>query len=551
MKKIIVTVIAGICLINQLIAQEDIIRITKTFEPTISDAKKPDFRPQIIDTVHIQPSFSYKIIPFQLQTTFSPEPIHPAKLMPEVVHPGYGNYVKLGFGSNISPLADIRLNGKLAKNWQWGVNAYHKSSFANFEKNGLEYYPNFHDSKFNLGLRRYLKKHLLSIQSGVEYYGAPFYGFDFDAVVPTHFAKENLIHQHFILQENHVKLKSTAHSSNHFHSSYEIEHYSLWDKGNASETEIDLHWELEGEVFELPLEIETSGEYIHFAAFDTTNRFLFELKPAIFKEKEDWKFKLGFNFYAEIDPEENTEVFIYPEIEFDFALAEDFMHSYFGLNGNFESARLRRLVMENPFFMTTAPIHARRIPIHVYAGFKGLITNDLKYNLQAGYQQIKNQHFYQSALQADNTHQFIALYDSTDLFRANAELSYTFKKKVQVGLLAKYEHYFSMTNEDYAWLIPAFSGGIYADYNFQNKINVRTEFQILGERKAKLPSLSSAYEILMLPVAYDWNLELEYKYNRKVSGFLAFENLLGNKYYLYNYYPVEGFRSYLGVIYSF
>lgn len=551
MKKTIIVAIAGMSLLQPLAAQEDIVRITKTYEPTISEAKKPDFRPQIVDTMQVQPSFSYSIVPFQIQTSFTPEKINPAKLMPEVVHPAYGNYVKLGFGTNISPLADIRLKGSLNKNWQWGLNAYHKSSYAGFKKDDLEYYPNFHDTKLNLGLRRYLKKHLLTLQSGVEFYGTPYYGFDLGAIIPQTFAKSDLIKQHFILQENHVKLKSTAHSSNHFHSGYELEHYTLWDKGNASETEIDLHWELEGEIYELPLEIETSGEYIHLASADTSNRFLFELKPAVFKEKEDWKFKLGFNFYAEINPEENTEIFIYPEIEFDFALAEDFMHSYFGLKGDFESARLRKLVMENPFLLTTTPMHARQTPIHIYAGFKGLITNDLKYNVSAGYLQLKNQHFYQSLKQSDNTYQFIALYDSTDLFRANAELSYTFREKINIGMMAKYEYYFSLANEEYAWLIPSFSAGLYADYNFQDKINFRTDFQMLGARKAKLPSIINPYDILDLPLAYDWNLEIEYRYNRKVSGFVSLENLLGNKYYLYNYYPVQGFRAYLGVIYSF
>jgi hypothetical protein len=554
MNKTILTAVFAIFIAQGLSAQEDIVRIVKTFEPTISEAKKPDFRPQIVDTVHVQPSFTYKIVPLQLQTSFTPEAINPAKLLPEVTHPAYGNYVKLGFGSNLSPLADVRLHGKMLKSWMWNVNGFHQSAYAGFKMNEQEYFPHFSESKLNLGARKYLKKHLLSIHSGIELYGTPFYGFDFDNALISPFLEDSLTRQRFILQQNSATLKSTAHSTNHFNSNFKIDHYSLWDKFDAAEHEISMEWGLEGEVKENPLEIETRLEYTNRTTqLDTLNEFLFELAPAIYRERDEWKFKLGFKFFTAISPDENAEIFIYPDIEFDFAMAEDFLHGYFGLNGEFTPGKLKPLAMENPFIYSGTPISPKRVSLHVFTGFKGLITNELKYHVRASYQQIKNQHFYQSMLMPDNTNQFTLLYDSTDLFRADGEISYDYKEKFSTGIKARYEHYFSQSNEDHAWLIPAFSAGLFANYNFQEKIEIGTEFQFLSGRKAKIgdPATPAIFTVLDVPMAFDWNLEMEYRYNRKVSAFVSFENLLGNKYYLYNYYPVEGFRVYLGIIYSF
>jgi len=49
----------------------------------------------------------------------------------------------------------------------------------------------------------------------------------------------------------------------------------------------------------------------------------------------------------------------------------------------------------------------------------------------------------------------------------------------------------------------------------------------------------------------DLNLGLEYRYTKVLSGFLNFNNLLGQRYYKWYNYPSYKFNMMLGVTYSF
>jgi len=264
-----------------------------------------------------------------------------------------------------------------------------------------------------------------------------------------------------------------------------------------------------------------------------------------------WKFKLGFNFYTDIDPEKNAEYFIFPEVQFDFALAEDFLHSYFGLTGEYVPGKIKRLALDNPFIETSSGLQGTSTPINVYAGFRGKITNELKYHAKASYKQVKGQAFYYSHLNQSGDYVFGMIYDSTDVFQANAEIAYEFNEKITAGLTGRYDYYFSMSNEESAWMIPPYAAGVYLKYNLQHKIEVGTDFQVLGKREAKFVKSVSDTKTFTLPEAFDWNIDVEYRYNNKVSAFLEFKNILGNKYYLYSFYPADGFRVYGGLIYSF
>jgi hypothetical protein len=39
---------------------------------------------------------------------------------------------------------------------------------------------------------------------------------------------------------------------------------------------------------------------------------------------------------------------------------------------------------------------------------------------------------------------------------------------------------------------------------------------------------------------FDFNLGFEYRYNKSISAFLNFNNIIGQKYQVYNQFPVQG-----------
>ena len=49
----------------------------------------------------------------------------------------------------------------------------------------------------------------------------------------------------------------------------------------------------------------------------------------------------------------------------------------------------------------------------------------------------------------------------------------------------------------------------------------------------------------------DANLNIEYRYNKRLSGWLRFNNMLATRYAFWALYPVQRFNAMMGATYSF
>ena len=49
----------------------------------------------------------------------------------------------------------------------------------------------------------------------------------------------------------------------------------------------------------------------------------------------------------------------------------------------------------------------------------------------------------------------------------------------------------------------------------------------------------------------DVNLSIEYRYTKRLSAFVKFNNMLASKYAIWNLYNVQRFNAWMGATYSF
>ena len=90
-----------------------------------------------------------------------------------------------------------------------------------------------------------------------------------------------------------------------------------------------------------------------------------------------------------------------------------------------------------------------------------------------------------------------------------------------------------------------------ASYNLKEKIIVKADIFAIGEAYAREYDESGSPVAVKLRSVVDLNLELEYRYTRKLSTYLRLNNLSAQRYYRWNQYPTMRFSFLGGLTYIF
>src|SRR5690606_34910805 len=94
-------------------------------------------------------------------------------------------------------------------------------------------------------------------------------------------------------------------------------------------------------------------------------------------------------------------------------------------------------------------------------------------------------------------------------------------------------------------------------YDLQDKILFRADIFAITNRTALTynpaegPAQGYGIYAKTLKGMVDINLSCEYRYNKKISGFVRLVNVASAKYQLYNNYQMQPFGAFLGFTYSF
>lgn len=119
--------------------------VVGSYKPVIEETTKVNVAPAITDTATtLQHKFTYNIRSRRLTSLFNPQVVPPARL--NLPNPKlYNNYVRLGFGNHISPMADIYYNSTRSKKLNYGFRASHVSSWGKLgnQKDTNKFSPNY------------------------------------------------------------------------------------------------------------------------------------------------------------------------------------------------------------------------------------------------------------------------------------------------------------------------------------------------------------------------------------------------------------------------
>ena len=129
----------------------------------------------------------------------------------------------------------------------------------------------------------------------------------------------------------------------------------------------------------------------------------------------------------------------------------------------------------------------------------------------------------------------------------------------KLKISAKGEYFiYSPSNFSRAWQKPEFILTLSSILDLSDKIVLKSDFYLVGKREVfSYSEPESIYEleddkfIYSLPTFVDMNISAEYRYNKKVSAFIQFNNFTAKKYQYWQNFPVQSINILGGVTISF
>ncbi|MCO6500186.1 MAG: hypothetical protein J5I47_07410 [Vicingus serpentipes] len=547
---------ASICAFSNIHAQSGskvdsttIITI-EAYQPFLKDAFKIKDNPSIDDTGKITPNLKYTFIDKQVPVDFTVNPISPAKIKGEPLVKLYRGYAKVGFGTNTTPLIDIYYNATRSKTFNYGFTGNHFSS-SGITGND---YSGFSDNHLGLFGKRILKEFSLYSKVNFDRHVVHYYGFPPEN--NTIITNPDAIKQGLNKLSAVASLTRNYTDTNQFDYNFDINYHHINDVYDVSENHFALDGNLskyhKRELYEIGVEANYNGLN---NLLDLKNNLLVGLKPHISTIAKKWAFQIGLGLF--VNSQEETNFHFYPQAEFKYNIADNIVIPYVGIRGGMQANSLNKFFMENPFINTNeiGVVNTNK-KYDVYAGIRGSLTSNLSFNTSFSKQKLEGLPLYIKDI-TNIQNKFIVTYDTLDLIQLDGELTYHKLEKWKILLSGNYYGY-TPKNEIKAWHRPDFKIALSSIYDLGDKIIVRADLFYIGQQYAKINNIVTTNNTVTITDAaetlkgvFDANIGVEYRYTKKLSAFINFNNIGSVKYERWQDYPTQRFGVLGGLTYAF
>ena len=525
--------------------------IKSDFQPFLTDAFKVKENPNIKDTNKIIPKLNYTFLNKQVPVSFKVDPIKPAKIKGEPLVKLYHGYAKVGFGTNTTPLAEIYYNAKRSKTMSYGFSGKHFSS-SGISSND---YSGFSDNELNLFGKHFSRQFSIYEKIGYTRNVNHYYGFpDQDSIT---IADADDVKQQLDKLNVAFSLSRNFTDSSQFDYNFDIAFHNIKDLFEVSENHLEIDGNLskyhKNELYEIGIEM-NYNKLIN--PLDQDRNLVLGLNPHISTNADKWQFQVGIGLYLNSYPD--TKFHFYPKAEFKYNVVEHIIIPYVGIKGGLISNNLNNFYQENPFINTqTLTTQNSNQKYDIYGGIRGSLSSKITFNTSFSQQKIEGMPLYEKDLSTLIANKFVLTYDTVSFSKITGELAYQKLEKFKILLGGNYYKY-SPKNEIKAWHKPEFNISLSGIYDLSDKIIVRADLYHFSKQYAKTYNTIVANNITTiteeakeLDNVFDINLSFEYRYTKKLSAFIQFNNIAASPYKRWDDYPTQKFGVIGGLTYSF
>ncbi|RLD62513.1 MAG: hypothetical protein DRJ05_00115, partial [Bacteroidetes bacterium] len=470
--------------------------------------------------------------------------------------------LKVGFGNYTTPYLEFFANNLRSKKGAFGVHIKHLSSAGKIK----DYAPaGYSDNEFNLRGKRFFKSHTLTSNAWYKKNSIHYYGFRPDDFPEISLSKDDI-------KQSYNRLGLSMKFEDNYTKGHKLDHtfsfgYSyLFDKFDAREHNILFNGDIAKDVnfFSFTddqiLGIETKVDYyFNSDSLANSNSGIIQINPFYRLRFSQYKFYLGLNTMLESDS--SIHVHFYPTLHLEVVVLKDLLVTYAGIKGSLAKNSFNTLSLENPYIIPTIEKRFTNYKFEQYGGLKGRIGKFLDYNLSFINSTVENMPFFvndtASVMGEGLDNQFTLVYDRVKYSRVIAEFGFRYNEKLKSTLRGQYNSYF-MDNEAKPWHKPSLEISWGVDYQIQDKFIIKGELKTTSKMYARTFETQTTDNInttVLVPVEIkgmtDISLGVEYRYSKTLSGFVNFNNLLGQRYFRWYNYPSYRFNMMMGVSYSF
>jgi hypothetical protein len=540
------------------------ITVVKPFSPTVSDANKLNMDP-VIDSIGLneKKEINYSINSIPVASTFIPAKGKAKTLRREPKERFYENYASAGYGNYNTPIIEVFAHSNSSNfNDFGGFLNFHSSSGG---IDGIILDDNFLDVSTNLFYKQEERYFEWQVDAGVNHLNTNWYGLSDEinysnGVINSIDEKQSYSELYFggeieffdaLVHEGNIKVSRFI------------------DKAESRENYGLISGVVDFPVGKEMMYTEMTLEFLN-GIFDTNFFQTDELKYTYFNIgfspnfeilRENLTLNLGAKLYYSItNTDETSKFYIYPNITASYKIKDQALIAYAGVIGDLQQNSYKNFVRQNPFVSPTLFIKRTSMQYNAYAGIKGLLNNNIRFNVKAAYSSETDKPLYKlnptmtdgsnlvdEGYEAGNSFQVI--YDDVNTINISGELIIDLTKEFRFGGNIEFNSY-SLDKQDHAWNLPMVKATILAKYT-RKKWSVGSDLFFASNRKDEL-IFNPLSSIRLTNASYfDVNLNGLYNINDKFSVFVNLNNILNNNYQEYTNFKVQGFQVFAGLKYKF
>ncbi len=551
-------------------SQEDPgVTIVTTANRAVEPAYRQNENPKIVDTIFPVPNANYPLLSMDYNPYFTLNQIAPATVnlnqkLPQL----YRFYAKVGIGSVFMPLAELSFNNTRTRKLDYGVNIQHLSSLG---KQRYVAPANFDRTKSRAYIGMNEKNYSWNTEANYANQGFHYYGFN----------NENANKDSIANRFNTIGMKGNF--TYHRHDSLGVN----WKGGieykhfNSKKSDIDSlsDWrvkenfvQLSGgawmkwgdEIFNVDASLKVNNYRYgvvnkSISPLDsglTASNTVFSLRPNVTTYSKNGRLKAKIGVDITASAIDGTQLHLYPDAEIKYSLFDDILIPYAQLKGGMKQQTYAGLAQENEFIRSQVNFKNENTAILATVGLKGTLSRRIGFNVQASFSNVKDKALFVTDTTFSAGNKFKVIYDTMNVAQVEGSLTYQFQEKTKIDIIGRYNSYQPLNNS-YAWNLPQVEFFLKGTYNLYDKIIFTADVHLQGGRKALVYTQQddvvkeNNQYVKTLGFVADADLGVEFRYNKRISAFVNFNNVAAQRYRRWYNYPVQGFQAMAGVTVRF
>jgi outer membrane cobalamin receptor len=514
------------------------IEVVRPYKPVLADAVKIRRNPDMNTVAAFKPVLTYIIIDKKLDLNTNIKELQAQKMADELPALLSNNYIKAGAGNFNTALGEIYISTGKDEALQAGAFVKHLS-----QKGSMEL-QQFSKQEFGLFGRSITDDYALSGKLIYDRNASNFYGFDPLTAVAADMSKLR-----FSTIGGEAELVSNYSKNSSFNYFANINAYQFSNLEEARESSFLLRGSLNKEVKQTNFGVNTSIDLTSTKdqSYQFSNNIL-RANPYIKLKAKGFNLDLGANIVQEFGTQSRLNIF--PAVFAELPIIQGYATIFAGVNGDVLKTNLRDLAFENPYLNKNIAIKNSLEKMNIYGGVKGNASAEFGCKIMAWYKTIDDLQLFVNSQSLTN--RFETVYDNgeSNILGFEGEINVKASEFLNLNGKAQLLNY-TLATEKEAWFKPSLRLMSNAKFQINRKVIVDAEVLFQDNVYARVNGTPGTFASKSIDGFIDLSAGAEYKVNSKIGVYIRANNLIGQQYQRFLYYPRLGMNILGGVNYAF